>query len=466
MQQDRHVAALVLAAGKGTRMKSNKPKVLHEILGQSLLWYVYQALENVVLKEHIWTVVGYASHKIAEYYPDMTRNFIYQEQQLGTGHAFQCAYQSLKEQGYTWCLVVNGDTPLITSESLVGLMEKTQRRGVDCALMSMFLDNPQGYGRIVRDEHGQFVKVIEEKDLTVKDTGASDMNEVNTGIYCVRLSHIEPFLHFLTNVNEQKEYYLPQLLEICRDQGGHVDTSTGSCADEFLGINTPKELIRCEECMQWRILNKFLENGVVMHQPSLIRVGPQVELSPGVEITGPCEIYGQSCVANGSQIASHVWMKDVNVDQGTIVSSFSHIEGARVGPKCSIGPYARLRPGTQVAEGSKVGNFVEVKKAQLDRGCKVSHLSYIGDAHIGEETNVGAGTITCNYDGTQKHQTSIGKQAFIGSNTSLVAPVSVGDYCVIGAGSTITKDVPEQMLSVARGKQKNLDWKRKWSRES
>ena len=459
------LTALVLAAGKGTRMRSKKPKVLQEILGQTLIWYVHTALERLMDKRHIWTVVGHESQALYDLYPDMSTRFIYQDRQLGTGHALQCSYSILRENGYSWCLIVNGDTPLFRPESLFALFERAKSENADLAFITMFLDDPTGYGRIVRDESGSVSEIIEEKDIYAQRSENGKINEVNTGVYCLNLETMGDYLHLLTNENEQKEYYLPQLIEICREYQAHVVTSLGQNSDDYLGVNNPKELLYCEELMQRRIIEEIITKGAILHQPSLIRVGPEVECSPSVEITGPCELYGRCQLDPGSRVESHVWLKDSSLGSGSTIHSFSHINGSEIGKDCQIGPYARLRPGTKLSSTSKVGNFVEIKKAILDQGCKVNHLSYIGDAHIGEETNVGAGTITCNYDGSQKHQTNIGKHVFIGSNSSLVAPLTIGDNSIVGAGSTITKDIPEQMLSVERGKQKNLDWKGKWSRD-
>ncbi len=461
MQQSSDLAALVLAAGKGTRMKSSKPKVLQEILGQTLIWYVYDAIKQVVNERHLWTVVGHESQELYGLYHDMSKRFVSQDRQLGTGHALQCAYPVLKENGYSWCLIVNGDTPLLGSKSLLELVETAKREKADFAFITMLLDDPFGYGRILRDDRGYVSKVVEEKDIYGSGSEVSRVREVNAGVYCLNLRTVGKYLEYLTNENEQEEYYLPQLIEICLENNAHVMTVSGQNQSEFLGVNNPRELIHCEELMQRRILDELLLKGAILHQPSLIRLGPEVECSSGVEITGPAELYGRCLLETGTSIESHVWIKDSILGSGSTIHSFSHIDGSEIGSDCQVGPYARLRPGTRLHPTSKVGNFVEVKKATLERGCKVNHLSYIGDARVGEETNVGAGTITCNYDGVQKHRTDIGKRVFIGSNSSLVAPLYIGDESVVGAGSTITKDVPGQMLSVSRSKQKNLEWKRK-----
>lgn len=452
------VCGLILAAGKGTRMKSDKPKVVHEILGMPMLWFVHQTLASLVSEERVLTVLGYQSDVVLSSLPHLDGYAVMQPEQLGTGHALQCALPDLDDLGCDWCLVVNGDAPLLNSEALGDLLQMCVDRDAPLACMSIELDDPSGYGRVIRSPAGEFLGIVEDKDLTIEQREAG-LNEVNAGVYCLHAERTRPFLDQLTNDNQQGEYYITQLMDLCVQAGKAVPVVCAGQDSSFLGVNSPKELVVCEEILRQRLVERVEDSGVIVRNPDQVRLGPLVEVGPGAELIGPLEVYGASSIGPGARIESHVWISDSEVETGALVRSFSHLEGARVGQKCQVGPYARLRPGAVLRSGAKAGNFVEIKKAVLHEQCKVNHLTYIGDAEIGQGANVGAGTITCNYDGKSKHKTTIGKGAFIGSNTALVAPVTVGDNALVGAGSTITRDVPDEMLAVTRIKQKNLPWK-------
>ncbi|WP_461833791.1 bifunctional UDP-N-acetylglucosamine diphosphorylase/glucosamine-1-phosphate N-acetyltransferase GlmU [Desulfothermus sp.] len=448
------ICALVLSAGKGTRMKSELPKVLHRLLDEPMLWYVDQSLKGYFDPPDIFYVLGYKFHMIEQALDFVRENKIYQKEQLGTGHALQCAYDQLLKKGYDWVLVVNGDVPLLDMDKIWPMIDRALQQNIHLSFLTINLDDPTGYGRVIRNEMGQVVGIIEQKDI--QNSEIEKINEVNCGIYFINLKELKDYLFKLDCNNKQREYYLTDLIELfVRDKKEVYAYNLGKQI-EFLGVNSCSELALCDEILQKKIVGDLLNRGVLIYRPELVRIGPRVQVDSGVQITGPTEIYGKSSILKGTKIDSHVWIKDSIIDEDCKILSFSHIDGAHIGEGCTIGPFARLRPGTELVSDIKVGNFVEIKKSILQKGVKASHLTYLGDSFIGEGTNIGAGTITCNYDGKNKHQTYIGKDVFVGSNTSLVAPLKIGDRALIGAGSTITKDVPEGCLAVARQRQKNI----------
>ena len=440
-------AALILAAGKGTRMHSDKPKVLQKILGSPMLACVYQALQPVFGSD-ILTLVGHRADLVKASFPD--QRFVLQSEQLGTGHALACALPVLREQGYSHVMVVNGDVPLLTENLLSRFLDEA--RGSELAFASVKLADAGAYGRVVRKD-GQ-IAIVEAKDYDERLYG-QPTGEINVGLYWLSLELAEKLLPRLRPSAKSGEYYITDLVALALEAGARVSAIVLDSDQRLLGVNSPKELSAMEEFLRQEIVQQLLAKGVICHAPDLVRVGPLAEVEAGSELTGPCEIYGKSHIASGAEIASHCFIEDSSLARGARIHSFSHLSGAQVGEGALVGPYARLRPGAVLEEDSHVGNFVELKKARLGRGAKANHLSYLGDASIGQGTNIGAGTITCNYDGKNKHRTEIGEQAFIGSNTALVAPVSVGAGALVGAGSTITHDVPANNLSVARAKQKN-----------
>ena len=447
-------AALILAAGKGTRMHSDRPKVLQTLLGEPMLACVVEALRPV-FAEDIWIVAGHRAEMVQAAFPDA--RFVLQEQQLGTGHALIQALPALTEAGCTHLLVVNGDTPLL-SESLVRYF-LAEAVGSDLAFATIELDNPGAYGRVVRQQ-GKVRAIVEAKDYDASLYGQAS-NEVNAGMYYCSLAAVETLLPHLNNSNKSGEYYITDLIGLAVAEKYNVLGIQCGRDGSLLGVNSPLELSHMEETLRARIVDGLLSSGVIVHAPDAVRVGPLAQIEPGAELTGPCEIYGRTSISRGASVASHCVVRDCSIANGAEIRSFSHLEKARVGSSALVGPFARLRPGAVLEEQSHVGNFVELKKARLGKGAKANHLTYLGDAEIGEGTNIGAGTITCNYDGKHKFQTKIGRYAFIGSNTALVAPVSVGDDALVGAGSVITRDVPNGELGIAREKQKNLPRKNK-----
>lgn len=447
--------ALVLAAGKGTRMHAGAmPKVMMRVLNEPMLWYVHRAL-TPVFGESLFTVVGHGAEHVTKAFPEHADNFVVQEEQLGTGHALQVAWPRLKAAGFRYLVVVNGDTPLLKPKTLTRLLDEARREKAALAFLSIEAPEPNSFGRVLRDEDGRVVSIIEAKDYDPAKHGPAP-TEVNAGLYFLDMKFVEPLLGWLSNRNAAREYYITDLVELAiADKNTVLAVNCGQDLS-LLGINTPFELSEAEERLSADIVREHLNHGVRLHNPTACRIGPRVTIKPGARITGPCEIMGDAVVAEGAQVDAFTVITESWISEGARIRHFSHLEGAEVGPDCVVGPYARLRPGAILERESKVGNFVEMKKAVLGRGSKASHLTYLGDATVGEGVNIGAGTITCNYDGAKKHATIIEDGAFIGSNTALVAPVTVGAGALIGAGSTITKDVAPGHLALSRAEQRQL----------
>lgn len=432
-------------------MHSRKPKVLQSLLGEPMLRYVVNSLRPL-FGEHIWTVIGHQADMVRAAFADEPMRFVLQEEQLGTGHALMQALPALEATGCSHVLVINGDTPLITTALLEGFLAEAQ--DADVAFATIVLPNPGGYGRVVR-HNGRVAAIVEAKDYDETLYGP-EPREVNAGLYYLRISTARELLPRLNCANKSGEYYITDLVglavaERCAVRGVE-------CGDDpnLFGVNSPLELSRSEALLRMLLVQQKLESGVMIHAPELVRVSPLAEVAPGAELFGPCEIYGRSRIAKGAVVQSHCVLRDAVVAEGAVIRNFSHLEQAVVGPDATVGPYGRLRPGAVLEESAHVGNFVEMKKATLGKGAKANHLTYLGDADVGAGANIGAGTITCNYDGKNKFRTHIGAGAFIGSNTALVAPVSVGDCALVGAGSVITKDVPAEQMGIARAKQSNL----------
>jgi bifunctional UDP-N-acetylglucosamine pyrophosphorylase/glucosamine-1-phosphate N-acetyltransferase len=447
------LGALILAAGKGTRMRSDRPKALQPLLEEPLLRYVLDATLPLC-PDKVWTVIGHEANLVGRLAAARGGKLILQEPQRGTGHALMVALPALTAAGLTHVLVVNGDTPLLRQETLRAFLDACLAADADLAFITLTLEDPAAYGRVIRTG-GLVAAIVEAKDYDEALHGPPSQ-EINAGIYCLRLASVAPLLSSLSDGNRGREFYITDLAHLAvfarLTVFGH---NHGNCP-ELLGINTPQELVRSEELLRGNIVRRHLEAGVLIHSPQTVRIGPDAVLEPGASITGPAELYGKTRVRRGARIASHCRLADALVGEDATVHSFSFIQEAEVGTSCVVGPYARLRPGAILEEDARVGNFVEVKKTRLGRGAKANHLAYLGDADVGPGANIGAGTITCNYDGTSKHRTTIGRQAFIGSNASLVAPLTIGERSIIGAGSVITEDVPDAALAVARGRQRNV----------
>ena len=444
--------AVILAAGKGTRMHSDKPKVLQTLLGETMLGLVAHAAGNVAAE--VLTVVGHGQEMVRKAHPELAEGFVLQEQQLGTGHALQMAWDRVRASGASHCLVLNGDTPLVTPEIVEDLLQ-TVREGVDLAFLSTVLPEAGDFGRVLRGADGEVLGIVEAKDYDPERHGP-DTGEINTGLYCLNVATAENFLFSLTDDNKAGELYITDLVGLAVQAGHEVRAVRRSESQELLGVNSPPELAQAEERLRSGIVNRLLAQGAMLHHPEAVVVGPFAVVDPGAELTGPCRILGTTTVARGARVGAFCQLTDAVIATGAEVREFSHLESARLEPGAIAGPFARLRPGALLMDNARVGNFVEMKKSVLGPGAKAGHLTYLGDAEIGAEVNIGAGTITCNYDGVHKHTTEIGAGAFIGSNTALVAPVRVGENAIVGAGSVITKDVPDAALAIARARQANL----------
>ena len=445
-----NMTAVILAAGKGTRMHSDKPKVLQTVLGEPMLRYVREALRPV-FGDRVLVVVGHRADMIESAFAG--ERFVRQTEQLGTGHALMQALPELRASDCQMALIVNGDTPLLRAETVAHFMKEAE--GADLAFATISLDEPGAYGRVVRDDEGHVSAIVEARDYDMARYGAPT-GEVNAGMYAVRLSLAESLLPRLSNANRSGEYYITDLVGLAVAEGRDVRGVQCGCDESLMGVNSPRDLAQAEECLRASVVDGLLDKGVLLHAPALVRVSPLATVEAGAELSGPCEILGASHVERGARIESCCVLRDSHVCAGAEIRSFSHLEQAQVGQGALVGPYARLRPGAVLERESHVGNFVELKKARLGVGSKANHLTYLGDADIGSGVNIGAGTITCNYDGRNKHRTVIGDRAFIGSNTALVAPVTLGEDALVGAGSVITHEVPAGQLAVARGRQKNL----------
>lgn len=445
------IGALILAAGKGTRMHSIKPKVLQTLLGEPMLRYVVDALRPL-LQDAIWTVIGHQAGMVRKAFAADAIHFVEQEQQLGTGHALMQAMPALRAGQCSHVLVVNGDTPLLSTELVENFL--LQAQGADLAFATLTLPDAGAYGRVVR-QGGVVQAIVEAKDYDDAVYGPQTQ-EVNAGLYCFSMELLEALLPRVGCANRSGEYYLTDIIALAVQEGRRVQGVECGHEPHLLGVNSPLELAEAEGLLRAQVVQSYLRAGVILHAPESIRISPRASIAPGAEIFGPAEIYGQSRIAQGAVLESHCVLRDAVVESGAVIHSFSHITEAYVGARASVGPYGRLRPLAHMEEDSHLGNFVELKKARLGQGAKANHLSYIGDAEVGAGANIGAGTITCNYDGKNKFTTRIGAGAFIGSNTALVAPVSVGDNALIGAGSVITKNVPDNEMGIGRAKQMNL----------
>ena len=437
---------VILAAGKGTRMRSSLPKVLQPLAGKTLLQHVVDTAKELNA-EQILTVVGHQSHLVEEAMADQGVDFVAQTEQLGTGHAVQQAIPEITDNDTV--LVLYGDVPLTAKSTLDDLLNLVSDEH-PLGLLTINLDNPSGYGRIIRDQHLAVQAIVEQKDANPEQL---KITEVNTGILAAKGAKLKGWLSRLESNNAQGEFYLTDIIAMCVADGFAVQTTQPQAEIEVLGVNDKCQLQSLERDYQMQLANELMVQGATVIDASRLDIRGSVEVGQDVEIDVNVILEGAVKLADGVKVGANCILKNVIIATGTQIHPFSHLEDCVVGQNANIGPYARLRPGTELADSVRIGNFVETKKAKIGIGSKVNHLSYIGDTLMGEGCNIGAGSITCNYDGVNKHQTVIGNKVFVGSDSQLVAPVEIGDGATIGAGSTITKDSPAGELTLSRSKQ-------------
>ena len=447
--------AIIMAAGKGTRMKSKLVKVLHQVCGKSMVDHVLTQVEATNM-DHIVTIVGHGAKDVEAALGDRTK-YAVQTEQLGTGHAILQAEPLLKdEDGMT--LIVSGDTPLFRAETFQELFEYHHAKKAAGTVLTSEAPDPQGYGRVVRNHLGIVEKIVEQKDATKEE---QEIHEINTGVYCFDNKKLFAALHQVTNDNAQGEYYLTDVIQIMKDQGDIVAAYRMSDFDESMGVNTRAALAQATKVMQKRINDTHMAAGVTIVDPEAtyidagVKIGADTIVEPGVLIKGKTTI-GEDCF-----IGAHSEIHDMTIeDRVTVTSSF--LEDSIMHADSNIGPYSHLRPQADIGEHVHLGNFVEVKKAQIGARSKVGHLTYVGDATLGKDINVGCGVVFVNYDGVNKHHTNVGDSAFVGSNSNIIAPVEVADHSFIAAGSTITDDIKFHEMGIARARQTNKPdfWKR------
>ena len=447
---------VILAAGQGKRMQSNLPKVLHPIAGRPMLTHVLDSA-RALGAQCIAIVVGHGAEQVKQAYavqPDL--QFALQQPQLGTGHAVLQAVPLLQESDTNDVTVIlYGDVPLVQPDTLRALL---MARANGVAILTEILPDATGYGRIVRDSQGNVTAIVEHKDATPEQRS---IQEVNTGIMAVPTRHLKSWLAKLTNNNAQGEYYLTDIIGMAVAEGVPVNVAHPAASFETLGVNSRLQQADLERLWQRELARRQLEAGVTIVDPARFDLRGELVCGQDVFIDVGCVFEGRVVLADGVRIGAHCVLRNVTLGRSTHIDPFSHLDQAEVGAQAHIGPYARLRPGAQLADATHVGNFVEIKNTKLGKGSKANHLAYVGDADVGERVNIGAGTITCNYDGVNKHRTIIEDDAFIGSDTQLVAPVKVGKGATLGAGTTLTRDAPAGQLTVSRAKQLTIEgWKR------
>ena len=435
---------VILAAGKGTRMHSDLPKVLHQVAGRPLLSHVISCAEQLE-PEKIVVVYGFGGSKVPQTIDRADIAWAEQADQLGTGHAVQQAMPLLPDEGIT--LVLLGDVPLLRSETCASLIRHAEQH---LALLTVEKDNPTGYGRIMRSFDGRVQAIVEEKDA---DDDQRRIREVNSGNMAMPTALLRHWLARLRNNNNQNEYYLTDVIAMAVEDGVGVVTERASEEWEVIGVNSKSDLAEVERIYQQSEAARLMKAGVTLRDPQRIDIRGELQTGRDVEIDIGCVFEGKVTLGNSVRIGPYCVIKDAAIADGTDIAAYTHIESAKVGADSRIGPYARLRPGTELVGEAHIGNFVELKNSHVDFGSKINHLSYVGDSIVGKQVNIGAGTITCNYDGANKHRTVIGDNAFIGSDTQLIAPVTVEAGATIGAGSTITRDAPENALTLSRAKQ-------------
>lgn len=448
--------ALILAAGKGTRMKSDLPKGLHEVCGLPIVELVARAVRGAGV-DRILFVVGHGGELIVD---RMGANYEYawQREQLGTGHAVQMAADHLRNASGT-VLITPGDTPLLTAAALRGLVEHHEAAGASCTVASIELPDPTGYGRVLRNSDGSVARIVEHKDATDAERA---VKEVAVSVYCFAAESLTAYLPKLSNQNAQKEYYLTDLVELMAGDGLKVSGFVSADLESFLGVNDRWQLAEAERILNQRKLRELALSGVSIRDVSTTFIGQDVTVGVDTIILPMTIITGKTTIGSRCEIGPSTKIDECVIGDECEVL-MSHLRKASLGSGVRCGPFANLRPGAELGEATKVGNFVEIKNASVGAGTSIAHLSYIGDATVGMKANIGAGTIFCNYDGVKKHRTAVGDRAFVGSNSTLVAPITIGDGAIIAAGSVITVSVPENGLGIGRQHQVNKEqWADQW----
>ena len=443
---------VILAAGQGSRMKSRLPKVLHRLAGRPLLEHVIDTA-FALAPERVVVVYGHGGERVREAVADERLTWVEQREQLGTGHAVQQALPAL--EGLDRVLVLYGDVPLIRATSLQHLIDTTESA---LGLMTVNLHDPTGYGRIVRDEAGNVLRIVEEKDASGAEKA---ITEINTGIMLLEVARLKEWLGRLSPENAQGEYYLTDVIAMAVHEGVAIHVAQPADPVEAEGVNTRSQLATLERVLQRWQADELMERGVTLLDPARFDLRGTLEAGTDVVLDVNVVLEGEVVLGDNVRVGANTVLRNVRVDHDVAILENCVIEEAHIGPGSRIGPFSRLRPGTDLVGNAHVGNFVEIKNSTIGLGSKVNHLSYVGDTHMGAGVNIGAGTITCNYDGAYKHRTLIGDHAFIGSNTALVAPVTVGDGATIGAGSVITREAPAQKLTLTRPRQVTIEgWTR------
>ncbi len=444
------LAIVIMAAGKGTRLKSRRPKVLHEIGGKALLCHVIQAAGRVEQAADIFVVVGHQAERVRAAVAENGVQFVEQAEQRGTGHAIQCAAAAI--QDYDNVLVLSGDVPLIRTETLEKLWKFHHIQRAAMTILTAAPEDPTGYGRVMRagPESAEVTAIVEQKDLKAEQHG---VREINSGIYVFRTKPLLEYLNRLTTNNSAGELYLTDMAAMLRAAGERVVAIEADDAAEILGANTIAELVALDQTLRMATAKRLMAEGVTIFRPETCVIDADVQIAPDTVIEPFVQLLGKTTIGSECRIRSYSVLENCVLGDEVLVRQSCVMVETKVANGAQIGPFSRLREGTELGENVHVGNFVETKKAVLGKGTKANHLSYLGDAEIGEKTNIGAGVITANYDGTRKSKTTIGSGVFVGSDSILVAPISVGDGALIGAGSTITRDVPEDALAVGRARQ-------------